>query len=222
MRAEQTRASTPHQRYYLDGIQVPGVTTVLKVLSKPALVGWANRLGLEGIAVDSYVDSLASIGKAAHGLLEARLEGEPFDTSDFTPNEIAAAERSVAKYDEWATGKEIVVHAAEVQMVSEQYRFGGTADAILEIDGVLTVCDFKTGKGLYPEHVFQGAAYAALALENGWDIEAIRILNIPRAESESFQERLVTDWAYEWDVFLAALAVYEAQRKLKQKEERVA
>ena len=39
-----------HQRYKIeDGTIVPGVTTVVGILNKPALVPWANKLGLEGI-----------------------------------------------------------------------------------------------------------------------------------------------------------------------------
>ena len=33
---EKTRASKTHQRYFVDGVQVPGVTTVMSVLAKPA------------------------------------------------------------------------------------------------------------------------------------------------------------------------------------------
>lgn len=215
---EQTRATKTHQKYFVqDGTQVPGATTVLSVLNKPALVAWANRIGLEGVAVGAYVDSLASIGKAAHGLLEAQLQGEEFDAGDYTPNELTAAQRSVAKYEEWAKKREVQIIASEVQMVSEVHRFGGTADAILMIDDCLTVCDFKTGKGIYSEHTYQAAAYAELAKENGYPIEAIRILNIPRSESESFQERALTDWSAEWGVFLAALSVYRAQKSLEKR-----
>ena len=32
-----------------DGKRVPGVTTILGVINKPALVRWANNLGLQGI-----------------------------------------------------------------------------------------------------------------------------------------------------------------------------
>lgn len=222
VRVERTRATRTHRRYYVDGVQVPGATTILSVLNKPALVKWANSIGLEGVRVDAYVDSLAAIGTAAHSLIEARLRGEDFDAGDFTPNEIASARRSAVKYEEWTRGKDIIVRAAEQQFVSCTHLFGGTADAILDIDGVSTLVDFKTGKGIYAEHAYQASAYAELAKENGWDIRAVRILNIPRAETESFQERVLTDWSAEWRVFLAALEVYKAQRDLRKQEREAA
>ena len=47
MKTEQvTKRSRAHITYKLaDGTAVPGVTTVLSVLNKPALVKWANNLG---------------------------------------------------------------------------------------------------------------------------------------------------------------------------------
>src|SRR5439155_21898181 len=49
-----------HVRYYTSkGEQVPGVTTILSVLNKPALVSWANRMGLQGIDTHKYVDEAA-------------------------------------------------------------------------------------------------------------------------------------------------------------------
>jgi len=40
--------SKPHQKYYLaDGSQIPGVTTILSELSKPAIPHWAFRQGKE-------------------------------------------------------------------------------------------------------------------------------------------------------------------------------
>lgn len=213
---EQTRASKTHQKYMVDGVQVPGVSTVLNVLAKPALIPWANKIGLEGIAVGAYVDSLASIGTCAHALLEAKLKGVEPDLSDFTPNEVASAKKSAGKYDEWARGKTIEVVASEIQMVSTKHRFGGTADAILRIDGVLTVCDLKSGKGaVYDENLYQAAAYAELARENGYDVEAIRILKFGRIDEEGQAERVLTEWSLYWDVFLACLQVHRAQNAIK-------
>ena len=54
------KGARQHTVYKLaSGARVPGVTTVLSVLNKPALVPWANKLGLEGIDVRKYVDALA-------------------------------------------------------------------------------------------------------------------------------------------------------------------
>ena len=50
----------PHTVYRTaDGQRVPGVTTVLGILNKPALIKWANNLGLQGIDSATYVDETA-------------------------------------------------------------------------------------------------------------------------------------------------------------------
>jgi len=60
-----------HQRYRTsDGTIVPGVTTVIGILNKPALVKWANDLGLRGIDSASYVDETARIGTLAHEMVQ--------------------------------------------------------------------------------------------------------------------------------------------------------
>lgn len=81
-----------------DGTRVPGVTTLTGVMDKPALVPWANRLGLERIKVREYVDDLAQIGRLAHYMVQCRVESmikgdevKP-DLSDYTPNQIDLAE----------------------------------------------------------------------------------------------------------------------------------
>ncbi len=223
MKVEKTRVTKLHQKYFVGEVQVPGVTTVLNILAKPALIPWANRLGLEGIAVGAYVDSLASIGTCAHALLEAKLKGEEADLSDYTPNEVEAARRSAGKYDEWCKGKTVEVVGSEIQMVSQKYRFGGTADALLRIDGVLTVVDLKSGKGaIYDENLYQAAAYAELAKENGWPVEAVRILKFGRIDEEGQAERTLTEWAPYWEVFLAALSVYQAQKAISKKKKEAA
>ena len=44
------KKANAHTQYKLvDGTKVPSVTTVLGILNKPALVKWANNLGLQGI-----------------------------------------------------------------------------------------------------------------------------------------------------------------------------
>ena len=68
------------QRYrLLDKSIVPGVTTILNVLSKPALVPWANKLGLQGIEVGKYVDALGEIGTLAHLMVENYLNTKMVD-----------------------------------------------------------------------------------------------------------------------------------------------
>ena len=85
-------------------IRVPGVTTITGVMDKPALVPWANRLGLQGYEVGKYVDELATIGSLAHYMVEVHIRNiingtnEEPDFGDYTPNQRSRAENAAIKF----------------------------------------------------------------------------------------------------------------------------
>src|SRR3990167_1937583 len=131
-----TKPRAGRQRYQLkDGTLVPGVTTVLGVISKPALISWANRQGLAGIDTTKYVDSLAAVGTAAHLLIQAHLTKTEPDLSDFTPNQVSLAENALLSFMEWTKGRELETILSETPLVCEDCRFGGTPDWHGLIDG---------------------------------------------------------------------------------------
>jgi len=208
-----------HQKYFTsDGFQVPGVTTVLGVLAKPALVPWANKLGLKGIEVGKYVDDKADIGTMAHGMIEAHLKGEEFDTSDYSKNQISLAENCALKFYEWLKNKDVKVLGIEMQLVSDKHRFGGTCDIYCELNGVPTLIDIKTAKGIYEEMHTQVAAYKLLLEEAGKTVDNAMILRVGRDESEGFEEANVSRIELHVKRFLAALEIYNINKALKEKE----
>ena len=220
MAVERTKSvRKPKPRYITtDGEWVPGVTTVIGLRAKDALVPWAFKIGKENPELSSireYVDELASIGSAAHEIIGAHLLGADPDLRDFTPATVEAAAIPVSKYREWAKGKDIQIIASEKQYVSDRFRFGGTVDVLAKIDGVTTILDFKTGKAIYDEMFYQVAAYAELVAETGLRVDAIRILQIGRTGAEGFTERVMTDWSLEWEWFKAMRAVYQVEMDLK-------
>lgn len=211
--------SKAHQTYHTqDGIKVPGVTTILGIMAKPALVGWANRLGLEGIEVGKYVDNLADIGTLAHAMIEAHFKGEKFNSDDYSKNQIDKAENSVLKFYEWEKQHNIKVIGTELQLVSQEHGFGGTCDLVCELDGVPTLIDFKTCKAIYDEAHTQACAYAMLLAENGKPVEQIKILRIGRDETEGFEDITITKESLHIKRFLACLEVYNINKQLKKKE----
>jgi hypothetical protein len=198
-----------HTVYKLkSGARVPGVTTVLGVLNKPALVSWANRLGLEGIDVGKYVDALALIGTIGHDMICCHNKGVLFDPTGHLPELVDKAENCLISYFHWAKGKTIEPILCEAALVSENYRYGGTIDMYALVDGVRTIMDFKTGRAIYPEHIYQVAAYRQLLEEHGHQVDAVRVLQIGRAEDEGFSEKTVGDTSREWQIFKHALELY--------------
>lgn len=217
---EHTRGSRRHTQYRLkDGTLVPGITTITGMLDKPGLAAAANRLGLQGIDSGVHWKGLASIGSLAHKLIEHRLKGtDPAeDLRDYTANEIASARKSEAKFVAWSEQREIESLSSEFQLVSEQYRYGGTGDWYARVDGLLTYTDFKTG-GIFLEAEMQGAANAESIAENKYvegKVEQIILLGLPRNDEDQFVEKVITDWALQFEMFLHLLGAYRCKQELE-------
>jgi len=210
------KKSKAHIRYELpNGIKVPGVTTVLGILNKPALVIWANRLGLQGIDSSKYRDEMADIGTLAHQMIVDYFKGEETDTSEYSKPQIELAENCLLSFWEWEKRRKIEVILAEKPLVSSEYGFGGTIDCFCNLDGQPTLLDFKTGKAIYPEMFYQLAAYEQLLAEAGYLIEVTRILRIGRDEDEGFEERSVGKLDKHFEIFKHCLSIYNLKKDIK-------
>ena len=215
---EKLKNVEAHQRYRTAGGKiVPGVTTVLGILNKPALVPWANNLGLQGISVRDYVDKLAKIGTLAHYFVECDLRGEEPDLDSYSPEEIRIAETCLIKYWDWKAENNPEPIMIEGQLVSERFGFGGTIDLYCEIGGVKWLVDLKTGKAIYPEQITQLSAYTALLKENGYKVDKVQILRIGRSEDEGFepQEKTLRQLVPHWKIFKNCLEIYQLQKEIR-------
>lgn len=206
-----------HTVYKLsDGTRVPSVTTILGELAKPALIDWAWRLGTQGINYREYRDALADVGTLAHRMILDHLRKEGSDASSYSPDIVTLAESCFASFLAWEKANKLEPVMLETPLVSELYRYGGTSDFLGYVNGHLTLLDFKTG-GIWPEHFFQLSAYSALVNEHRSElgpIEQYIILGIPRSEGETFVAKFRTALAAEWDIFQAALKIYQRKKDL--------
>lgn len=162
--------------YKIDGEKVPGVTTALNAINKPALKVWAARV-VAAKAVNEW-DQLAELPVAAR--LKA-LEGAPFETlkkAALRGNEIHRLGEKVAHglvvdvpdehrgpveaYARWLDDWQIEPIATETPLGSLQHGYGGTADLWARVGargGALALLDVKTGSNVYGETALQLAAY---------------------------------------------------------------
>ena len=213
------KAAKAHIRYKTaDGKVVPGVTTVLGVINKPALVKWANNLGLQGIDSSAYVDETARIGTLAHEMIQEYLGGPVVDRGAYTKDQIDAAENALISFFEWERhqeGAKMVTRAIELPLVSEAYRFGGTIDWYGEIGGRMWLVDIKSSKGLFTEHELQVAAYYKMLQENGYAVDGVRLLRVGRTEDEGFDDHVLSPVKLDagWEVFENALRLYRTKQQ---------
>jgi len=191
-----------HTRYHTNqGDSAPGVTTVLGILAKPALVKWANNLGLKGIDSSKYTDKMADIGTITHLLILHHLKKTTPDLTEYSQQDIDTAGNCMKSFHEWEKSHKLEPILVEVPLTSDVYGFGGTPDVIGLVNGQLEIVDFKTGKGIWPEVFYQLAAYRQLAIEQGHKVNRARVLRIGREPSEGFEERLTTSFENEFNLF---------------------
>ncbi len=196
-----------------DGTKVPGVTTILQVINKPALLTWANKLGLEGKELGKHVDHLAAIGTCAHEIIACHWLGKAPDLKDFSREVIDKAENAALSYFNWEsqhTVKPLLVEEPFVSLLG----YGGTVDCVGMIDGKVTLLDLKTGQSIWPEYGHQLAAYVQLLAENKYPVEEARILKVGRTEDEGFEDRVysLNQLRPHLEIFFAALKIYRLQK----------
>ena len=172
-----------NHQYRLDGNHVPGVTTILGVLDKPAIPKWAAKRVAEFVATEpDAIDQLRNLGERSmvnalkeipwqqrddagkrgttiHDYAEALLNGEEVEVDDEL---VPVVENALRFMDDWHI-EPILVEAA---VGSREHRYAGTLDLIAQYRRPDTgargvaIFDWKSGKALYPEYAWQLAAYA--------------------------------------------------------------
>ncbi len=211
-------ARMPHQRYHLaNGDRVPGVTTILDVIAKPALERWNNKQGLQGIDTSEYLPYVAGAGTLAHSLIERQLTGREQDTIGYGQEQVGMAENALASFNVWAQGKSLETRQMELPLVSETRCYGGTCDWYGTVNGRLNVIDFKTSSAVWPDHCFQVAGYYQLLVEHGHQVDEVRVLALGRDVGARPKEQVLTVPEIEpyFAVFLAALNLYNLIRLTK-------
>lgn len=180
----------------LDGKPLTGVTTVLSVIAKPALIQWAANMACDYIeeklmfetdwlnvhkadfanllkeartAHKKKKESAGTHGTEVHSLIESHINKiiEHFDGYAKSLRLYTEQNPSVVKFIEWAKENDVKFLASEKHVYSRLMWTGGICDIICEIDGKRYVGDIKTSSAIYPEHFIQASAYAEMLKEMG-------------------------------------------------------
>ncbi len=221
-KADVSQHSRQHTIYKnAAGVRLPGVTTLVGLRDKPALPPAANKLGLQGIDSVAHWKELAVIGRATHAMVYAELSGTKFDPQDYTPRQIDRAENGFIKFLDWLKGHKLEPIILEQPLVSERHQWGGTPDIYCRLDGRLELIDAKSGAGIWPEHWFQLAGYATILEEHGHKVEARRILNIGRDETEDFLEEVRVGQPKEDEVWILTCfrEIWAAEARLRKEKD---
>lgn len=181
-RIDYTYRGKPSHRYELDGVKVPGVTTLIgDGLPKPALLPWgiksvatyaANNIDAlvdmraQGMSADAITaalkatpyaerDAAAKRGTEVHALGEQLIHGLEVEV----PAELSGYVDAYVRFlDEWKP----TPIAVEAACGSRRWQYAGTWDIVADLpDGRRVLMDIKTSRsGVYGETALQLAAYA--------------------------------------------------------------
>ena len=226
--------------YSVDGDYVPSVTTILNVISKPALMPWAVKMGAEwfrdnrkdylkgDIKLEDMIKGIKgayrkksqdalNIGEEVHAWCEQAIKFKlGVGTMPSMPDNEVVRE-SIENFRDWTKENDVKWLSSEEKIYNRKYNYAGTVDAIAEVNGVFGVIDFKTSKRLYDEYDLQVSAYGE-TIEDiyGRDCESSWLLRFDK-EDGSFESKELQsgDHAENFMAFYGALCLYNRLTVLK-------
>jgi len=164
-------------RYKLDGEWVPGVTTIIGVLDKPALPKWAAESVAEFVTDNAEAvealrtmgrqpmvnalkampwqkrDDAATRGTTFHDLAERIARGEQVEVP---PEQVGLVESALAFMEDWHIEPVLI----EQTVASREHLWAGRLDLAADHNkGPRAIFDWKSGKRIYTSAAFQLNAY---------------------------------------------------------------
>jgi len=224
-----------NHRYTLDGKPLTGVTTVLGVIAKPALIQWAANMAIDHVEskvhevdIDVLVNEVLPEARKAHCRKRDKAAEQGTDVhaecEKYVLDCIAnGGEAMVAPHDnkqvqhfiDWACKNKVKFLESEKKVYDAELFLAGTADLVLEMNGKTFIGDIKTTSGIYGlEPFMQCAAYAHM-LDH--DIDGTIIINLKKtgAFDEDKDIYFRYDLETDWRAFENALALYRTLKTWK-------
>tara|TARA_R110000823_G_scaffold225280_1_gene353098 strand:- start:38 stop:571 length:534 start_codon:yes stop_codon:yes gene_type:complete len=141
--------------------KIPTVTKLLSLLDKPALLKWANRIGLEGVKLEDYYKKSKAKGNSYHDQVEQMIKLNK-EIEDPIMRE---------KFHVFFDGSNIM--ESEKNVTGEHWR--GRYDVKFSRHGIVYLCDFKSNaKRVYLENKLQLVAYSEIE-----SVDEIGIISLP-------------------------------------------
>ena len=163
-------------------IEVPSVTTIIKILNKPFIAKWANSLGWKRQSYDKVLEESANKGTFVHEVLNAYIfrQGKKFNLSN--PEVMNFLYETIDIFKDFEKSNDFKPVWGEKSFSLE--KFGGTVDLYCNLNGLDTIIDFKTSKRFYSSHFIQLGAYIQLLEANEYNVDQVGILRIRDGYSE--------------------------------------
>lgn len=227
----------------LNEIPLHGVTTILGVIAKPELIGWAARAAVDNIRsqwkpgvkytkkqineiLDGGKDEHSNIKKSAgdtgttvHEAISKWIKDNcpSLDSYSKYHKDKELVSKMFMNFVSWAKENNVIFHLSEHNVYSEKHWYGGIIDFTCEINGYSYLGDIKTSSGIYPEYWFQCGAYdIALNEMTGFTPVGYIIVNIKK--DGTMQIQITKETAIYKEAFIHALELYKIWSKIKGKK----
>ena len=231
--------STNHV-HLLDDVPLHGVTSVLGIIAKPALIPWAV-----GVAVDyidkklqvmdmgginivgfspEYWETVAKEAKSAHRKKKEKagdwgsavhLAVEEWIKDKKLPDLKDTQLQAFEHFKKWAEDNKVEFLESEKHVYSKDLVIGGIVDLVFMMDGKKYIGDIKTSSGIYNEAFFQMGAYN-LCLESMGehkDVEGYIVINLKK--DGTMDLKMAVDMELNKNAFKHALGLYQIIQSLK-------
>jgi hypothetical protein len=220
--------------YTVDDKKIDGVTSILGVINKPALIAWAANCAADfikatlkaGRSLDEVEikalcdgakgahrvkrDKAADIGTLVHGWIEDFINGK---NPDMPVN--PQVRNGVDAFLEWKNAHKVEFIHSERKIYSKEYNFAGTLDFEAIVDGRMMLGDIKTGSGIYDEMFFQTAAYQRARQEEEPDLKFEGNLIVNCRKDGDLEVKESDEYDLNIKAFLGALVLYRRINEMK-------
>lgn len=162
--------------YKYNGVSVPRVTHIInKCISNESLVNWANSMGFKHINCNDIRDKAAMIGSICHENIDMFSNDNNHQINDDAPKQSIYAYNSFLNwFNQISTNNIVKILMHEKPLVCKW--FGGTIDALYEINGKKWIVDYKTSNSVRMNYLLQVAAYRYMLEQMGINIDGGAII----------------------------------------------
>jgi CRISPR/Cas system-associated exonuclease Cas4 (RecB family) len=171
------------------GSRYPSITTVLGILSEDSIRKWRERVGAE--EANRISRKAASRGTNLHLVAEKYIDNDPDYIKGHMPHVVELFKSIQPILDERINN----IRAQEIALYSDMFQIAGRVDCIGELDGVLTVIDYKTSSKpkeySWISSYFMQAAFYSAAYYEATDIpiqQSAIIIAVEGSEPQVFIE----------------------------------
>lgn len=211
------------------GDEIPGYSKIGgRFKDSGALMQWAFKQGKSGHShLYEKSKEAAEIGTIVHEMVEWDIKGDDpskplegaVESNRLTIEQGNSANLAFNAYRAWKKNFHVRVIEQEILLVSEEYQFGGTPDAVGYVGNSLCLLDWKTSNGVYVEYLIQLAAYGHLWNINRPDNQLEGGFHLLRFSKESgdFAHHYFSELADAWEQFKLFRKAYDIDQKLKKR-----